>query len=191
MAYVNGMDFNGDGTTEDLLPGSKVNQFSRGLGKDHLMALVQRYNLEFANKRTSGGQTAPSLTLPSNYSFNDGFFTQDLRLSRTFSLGSERVRLTVFGEVFNLLNVANLAGYGRNIANPIAMILSVKEGLSWLGDRKQDAALHRAAAAIEDAVVEVLEAGAPLTYDIVGEAKAAKCSEVGTEIARRAAARLR
>jgi len=57
------------------------------------------------------------LTLPANYSFNDGFFTQDLRLSRTFSLGSERVRLVVFGEVFNAFNVANLVGYGGNIAN--------------------------------------------------------------------------
>jgi len=117
MAYVNGMDFNGDGTTEDLLPGSKVNQFSRGLGKGDLAALVDRYNPQFANQRTLGGQTAPLLTLPANYSFNDGFFTQDLRLSRTFSLGSERVRLTVFGEVFNLFNIANLAGYGGNIAN--------------------------------------------------------------------------
>jgi isocitrate/isopropylmalate dehydrogenase len=79
---------------------------------------------------------------------------------------------------------------GKDKVNPIAMILSVKEGLDWLGDRKQDAALHKAAAAIEEAVVEVLEAGAPLTYDIVGEAKAAKCSEVGTEIAKRAASRL-
>ena len=111
------MDFNGDGTQEDVLPGSKVNQFTRGLGKDDLTALVQRYNLDFANKPTAGGQTAPFLTLPANYSFNDGFFTQDLRLSRMFSIGSERVRLTVFGEIFNLLNVANLSGYGGNVAN--------------------------------------------------------------------------
>jgi hypothetical protein len=118
MAYVNGMDFNGDGTQEDLLPGSTVNQFNRGLGKDSLAALVGQYNQQFANKRTVGGQTAPLLTLPANYSFNDGFLTQDLRLSRTFSLGSERVRLVVFGEVFNLFNIANLSGYGGNIANP-------------------------------------------------------------------------
>jgi len=77
LAYVNGVDFNGDGTQEDLLPGSKVNQFNRGLGKDGLAALVERYNQQFANKRTSGGQTAPFLILPANYSFNDGFFTQD------------------------------------------------------------------------------------------------------------------
>ena len=118
MAYLNLMDFNGDGTQEDLLPGSKVNQFNRGFGKDDLATLVDRYNQQFANKRTLGGQTAPSLILPTNYSFNDGFFTQDLRLSRTFSFGSERVRLIAFGEVFNLLNIANLVSYGGNIANP-------------------------------------------------------------------------
>jgi hypothetical protein len=71
----------------------------------------------FANRQTIGGQTAPLLTLPANYGFHDSFFTQDLRLSRTFSLKSERVRLALFGEVFNLFNVANLAGYGGNIAN--------------------------------------------------------------------------
>ena len=118
MAYLNLMDFNGDGTQEDLLPGSRVNQFNRGLDKNDLATLVDRYNQQFANKRTLGGQTAPFLILPTNYSFNDGFFTQDLRLSRTFSFGSERVRLIVFGEVFNLLNIANLVSYGGNIANP-------------------------------------------------------------------------
>jgi 3-isopropylmalate dehydrogenase len=74
--------------------------------------------------------------------------------------------------------------------NPIAMILAAKEGLDWLGRRKQDERLIKAAVAIEAAVVATLDAGAPLTYDIVGEAKAAKCSEVGGVIAERAAAAL-
>ncbi|MEM7158834.1 MAG: isocitrate/isopropylmalate family dehydrogenase [Myxococcota bacterium] len=77
---------------------------------------------------------------------------------------------------------------GKDKVNPIAMILSVKEGLDWLADRKDDEALRKGAAAIEAAVVEVLSAGAPLTYDIVGEGKAAKCSAVGEAIAGRAAA---
>jgi 3-isopropylmalate dehydrogenase len=78
---------------------------------------------------------------------------------------------------------------GKDRVNPIAMILAVKEGLEWLGRRKKDERLIRGAKAIEVAVTEVLEAGAPLTYDIVGEGKAAPCSEVGQEIARRARAR--
>lgn len=32
-------------------------------------------------------------------------------------------------------------------------------------------------------MVELLKTGAPLTYDLVGEAKAAKCSEVGQWLA--------
>jgi 3-isopropylmalate dehydrogenase len=75
---------------------------------------------------------------------------------------------------------------GKDKVNPIAMILAVKEGLDWLGARKDDAKLHQAATAIEQAVVSVLEAGSPLTYDLVGEADAAKCSEAGQAIAERA-----
>jgi hypothetical protein len=58
--------------------------------------------------------------LPANYSFNDSFFTQDLRISRTFSLGSEHVRLILLAEVFNLLNTANLVQYSGNIADTAA-----------------------------------------------------------------------
>jgi hypothetical protein len=114
--YVNGMDFNGDGTQNDLLPGTRVNQFNRGPGKDDLVRLVEFYNQAFAG-RMFGGKTAPHLTLPSHYAFNDGFFTQDLRLSRTFSLDRERIRFVLLGEVFNLFNIANLVQYDGNIQN--------------------------------------------------------------------------
>src|SRR5262249_51432359 len=117
-AYVGGVDFNGDGTQNDLLPGTRVNQFNRGLGKDDLARLVERYNQDSAGKVTPRGQTAPHLTLPSNYAFNHSFFTQDLRLSRTFLLDGERVRLVLLGEVFNLFNTANLIQYSGNLNDP-------------------------------------------------------------------------
>ncbi len=79
---------------------------------------------------------------------------------------------------------------GKDKVNPIAMILAVKEGLDWLGQRKHDEKLRRAAAAIEQAVVGILDAGKPLTYDIVGEAAAARCSEVGKAVSDRAKALL-
>ena len=115
---MSGIDFNGDGTQNDLLPGSTVNQFNRGLGKDDLARLVENYNHEFAGKLTASGQIAPRITLPANFSFNDNFFTQDLRLSRSFSLKNEQVRLILFGEMFNLLNTANLIQYSGNISDP-------------------------------------------------------------------------
>jgi hypothetical protein len=118
FVYVNGIDFNGDGTQNDLLPGSRMNRFNRGLNKVDLENLVNQYNSQTVHKQILGGQMAPPLTLPARYTFNDGFFTQDLRLSRTFSLAGEQTRLVIFGEVFNLLNIANLVQFGNNIANP-------------------------------------------------------------------------
>ncbi|HEY0135719.1 MAG TPA: isocitrate/isopropylmalate family dehydrogenase [Nannocystis sp.] len=72
---------------------------------------------------------------------------------------------------------------GKDKVNPIAMILAVKEALEWLGGEKNDERLGRGARAIEAAVIELLKLGAPLTYDLVGEAKAAKASEVGQWLA--------
>ncbi len=70
---------------------------------------------------------------------------------------------------------------GKDEVNPMAMILAVQMMLDWLGSRRRERALTEAAAAVEDAVVSVLKAGKVLTYDLGGTAK---CSEVGTAIAR-------
>jgi hypothetical protein len=117
--YAGAVDFNGDGTRSDLLPGTKVNQFNRELGKDDLARLVARYNQEVAGRPLCCDQAvAPSVALPADYSFDDNFFTQDLRLTRSFLLGSGRARLSVFGELFNLLNTENLIDYSGNILSP-------------------------------------------------------------------------
>ncbi len=72
---------------------------------------------------------------------------------------------------------------GQDKANPMAMILSVREGLAWLGNRKNDSGLVSAADAIEAAVYKLLQEGKPLTYDLAGPERAASCSAVGTAIA--------
>ena len=113
--YVGGMDFNGDGTVNDLLPGTTVNQFGRDLGKDDLARLIDDYNQQYADRLTAGGQRAPRLALPEDYSFSDSLFTQDLRRHRTFSPGVRGLRAVVFVEVFNLLNTPNLLGFGSNL----------------------------------------------------------------------------
>jgi hypothetical protein len=49
------------------------------------------------------------------YSFYDSFFTQDLRLTRRFDLGTGGRRAEVFVDVFNVLNTPNLIGFGSDL----------------------------------------------------------------------------
>ena len=108
-AYLGGLDLNGDGTTDDLLPGTRVDQFNRGFGKKDLQRLVDEFNSTYAGKQDTQGNFIPPITLPSKYEFGDSFVTQDLRLSRDFFF-KDRWRLTLIGEVFNIFNLANLSG---------------------------------------------------------------------------------
>ena len=112
--FLNGLDFNGDGTLGDLLPGTTVNEFNRGLGKTDLRHLVDLFNRTYAGKTDSHGTSIPLVTLPAHFEFSDPLVTQDMRLSRNFPLG-EHLRLALIGEVFNLFNIANLSGRSGNL----------------------------------------------------------------------------
>ena len=79
---------------------------------------------------------------------------------------------------------------GKDRVNPMAMILATGEALRWLGDKKGDGELRRAGDAIEASVRAVLEKGSPLTYDLVGNDRAAKMSEVTSAILEELSARL-
>ena len=71
---------------------------------------------------------------------------------------------------------------GKDKANPLAAILSAQMMLDWLGTRHDDARLTRAAQKVEAAVEELLSEGKTLTYDLIGEEKASRCSEVGAAV---------
>jgi 3-isopropylmalate dehydrogenase len=71
---------------------------------------------------------------------------------------------------------------GKDKANPLAAILSVQMMLDWLGTRHEDARLIRAAQKVEDSVAALLSEGKTLTYDLNGEEKASRCSEVGAAV---------
>jgi hypothetical protein len=111
------MDFDGDGTFNDLLPGTRVNQFNRELGRDDLERLVAEYNALYAGRPTPHGDLAPFLTLPADFGFNDTFATLDLRVSRGFDAGRS-MQLTAFVDVFNVFDTVNLTGYRGNLASP-------------------------------------------------------------------------
>jgi len=113
---VGGIDFNGDGTASDLLPGTTAGQFNRGLGSTDLVRLVDQFNTAYAGKADTHGRTIPRITLPTSYSFDHGFQSLDLRLSRAFLFG-ERWRLSLIGEVFNSYNAANLSGYSGDLTS--------------------------------------------------------------------------
>jgi 3-isopropylmalate dehydrogenase len=71
---------------------------------------------------------------------------------------------------------------GKDKANPLAAILSMQMMLDWLGNRHDDERLLLAAEKVEAAVAELLSEAKTLTYDLIGEAKASKCSEVGAAV---------
>jgi isocitrate/isopropylmalate dehydrogenase len=71
---------------------------------------------------------------------------------------------------------------GKDKANPLAAILSAQMMLDWLGTRHNDERLTRAAEKVEAAVEQLLSEGKTLTYDLIGEEKASRCSEVGAAV---------
>lgn len=112
-----GVDHDGDGNSVFLLPGTSWNSFGRDVTRAELGNIVTRYNQELSGKLTARGQTYPVITLPASFDNGDMFFSQDLRVTRNFSF-TEKAQLQLIGEVFNLFNVANLAGYSGDLNNP-------------------------------------------------------------------------
>ena len=115
---ITGTDFYGTGIDEFLLPGSGTNQFNFGLGKGDLVSLVNQYNQTYGGKKgPNPAQIFPTITLPQNFETGHIFNSQDLRVTKLFRF-RERLEWQLFGEVFNVLNTANLSGYADNLLAP-------------------------------------------------------------------------
>jgi hypothetical protein len=115
-AYIGGIDLNGDGTQSDLLPGTTVNAFNRGMGSSDLERLVSQFNAAYAGTQDAAGRLIAPVVLPAHYSSGDNFHSLDLRLTRTFVF-QDRWRLLLIGEVFNVYNKANLTGYSGDLTS--------------------------------------------------------------------------
>jgi len=115
-AFLNGIDFNGDGTMNDLLPGTTVNEFNRRMSRADLPPLVDQFNQTYAGTRDSHGAAIPPLALPANYRLGDNFHSLDVRLSRSFAF-RERWNIALIGEAFNLYNKANLSGFSGDLTS--------------------------------------------------------------------------
>jgi hypothetical protein len=114
-ASIGGIDFNGDGTTGDPLPGTAAGSFNRGLGRSDLIRLVDQFNQKYAGTSDAAGRPIPHIVLPATFALGNSFQALDARLSRQFSIG-EHARLSLVGEAFNLYNKANLSGFSGNLA---------------------------------------------------------------------------
>ena len=117
---ISGVDLNGNGAVEagetggSPLPGIGYNEFGVSASKAELIQLVNQFNQTYAGKTTTTG-VIPTIALPNTWSFPRAFNSQDMRLTKTFNLGTERLKLKLIGECFNVFNIANLGGYSYNL----------------------------------------------------------------------------
>ena len=72
-----------------------------------LTAAVAQYNSTYGGKTGPDGATNPYAYVPSNFQFGAPTISQDFRLTKVFTF-KERYKFSLFGEVFNAFNIANL-----------------------------------------------------------------------------------
>lgn len=127
---INGIDLDGDGSGSEPLPLAKgYNCLNRRCGKSDLATAVQNWNARFYPngapvaaadfKKDVRGQNIPFLTLPASYELGDYFSSQDVRLTKKFTF-KDRLTFAVFGEIFNVFNIANLSGFNFNLTSGAA-----------------------------------------------------------------------
>ena len=111
-ATINGVDLTGSGITTTPLPGLSNNCLNRGCDKADLEKAVANWNSTYAGKKDALGKTIPAVVLPANYRLGQNTTSEDLRLTKVFTFGSEphAYKFSVFAEAFNIFNIANL-GY--------------------------------------------------------------------------------
>jgi hypothetical protein len=111
------VDLSGTGVTGgSLLPGLTYNCANMGCSKEDLAKAVASFDTTYAGAKAPNGTTIPKLTLPGSYDFSQPTISQDIRLTKKFTY-KERYSLSILGEVFNALNIANLSGYSGTLTS--------------------------------------------------------------------------
>jgi carboxypeptidase family protein len=136
---VSDVDLDGDGTAREPLPGLSYNCFNRGCGKQDLEAAIQRWNSNFYPNGKPNGTTIPFRPdargrnipfidpLPANYRLGDWFSSQDIRLTKKFTW-KEHYQIAVFGEMFNVFNVANLSSFNNTVNSGVFGLPTQRQG---------------------------------------------------------------
>jgi len=138
-AASGGFDVDGDGNYTFRLPGAPIGSFGNSLTASDLRRLVDAYNSTFpaskdtivqqigAANRDKAGTPYPFIVLPGNFTNADSFMTHDLRVTRTISV-TEKVRLQVIAEGFNIFNVANYTGFSGTLDKYVRPVGTVNAG---------------------------------------------------------------
>jgi hypothetical protein len=121
-------DFTGDGTVQDVLPGTNVGAFGRGVSPGGLNSVINRYNQTYAGQATPAGQAViatglmtltdlqalggvmPNIANAPAGNVGLGWLKSvDLRLAWNYKI-AERVSIQPSVTVFNAFNFANFDG---------------------------------------------------------------------------------
>jgi hypothetical protein len=113
-AVVPGIDLTGSGVSNTPIPGIPVNGLRCSSDHGQLTSAVSNWNSTYSGKKDARGNPIPALALPSNYNLGTNTSTTDIRLSKIFTY-KDRYKLSLFGEMFNVMNIANVGGYSFNL----------------------------------------------------------------------------
>jgi hypothetical protein len=91
----------------------------RGLPSHAAIAdAVTKFNATYAGTHAPNGATIQPYVLPANFDLGRPTVSQDFRLTKAFTY--ERYKLSIYGEVFNAFNIANLTGYSANLDKQVS-----------------------------------------------------------------------